>query len=49
MTAINYYARRCIAWPLALVGLVCSFLSEGLIRSAAWLADVDPDDDEQSL
>jgi hypothetical protein len=49
MRVIDFYARRCVAWPLAILGLLLTWISEGLIRTAAWLADVDPQNDEQSL
>ena len=49
MKVIDFYARRAVAWPLALLGLLLTELSALLITAAAWVADVDPQDDEQSL
>jgi hypothetical protein len=49
MRTLDFYARRMVAWPLALLGLLLTWISEGCIRTAAWLADVDPADDQQSL
>ena len=49
MKRIDFYARRLVAWPLALLGLLLTELSALLINTAAFIADVDPADDSQSL
>lgn len=49
MNAIDWWARRCVAWPLALAGMMLTWVSEALILAAAWVADIDPDDDEAHL
>lgn len=49
LLAIDWYARRAVAWPLALAGLLFTYVSEGLINAAAWVADVDTKDDDESL
>lgn len=49
LAAIDLFARRIVAWPLALIGLALSFVSEGLIYAAAWLVGIDPSDDNSYL
>lgn len=41
--ALDRFARQAIAIPLLMLGIACSILSEILIRSGAWLCDIDPD------
>lgn len=46
---IDLNCRRVVAWPLAIVGLLLSFGSEGCIRLAAWLVGISIDDEGASL
>ena len=38
---INAIAKRGIAYPLAIIGLILSGIAGVLIRTAAWLVDVE--------
>lgn len=49
IATLDLIGRRCIAWPMALVGLALSLIAKGLILSAAWLVGIDPDNEEQTL
>jgi hypothetical protein len=49
IAAIDKFGRRCVAWPMALAGLALCFIAEGLIRSAAWIAGVDVEDEDAVL
>ncbi len=49
LQTLDLYGRRVIAWPLAMVGVVFSLLSEGLIRLAAWIVGIDPDAEDEWL
>lgn len=37
---IDLVARRCVAWPLVLVGYGMTLTASGLIRVGAWLVNV---------
>jgi hypothetical protein len=47
--AIDRFARRCVAWPLAILGLLLTWGAEGCIYAAAWLADIDVECDDEWL
>ena len=47
--ALDRLGRRCIGWPLVLIGLVFSLCAELLIYGGAWVCGVDPENENQSL
>ena len=49
MNTVDRFGRRCIAWPIALLGMGLTWISQGLILAAAWIMDIDPTDDNQFL
>jgi hypothetical protein len=46
LRAIDETVRGVVSWILALIGLVFCWMSEGCIRSAAWVAQVSWDEIE---
>lgn len=49
IAALDLIGRRCLAWPLALVGLALTLIAEGMIRASAWLVGIDPNNEDQTL
>ena len=49
LATIDFIARRVMAWPLALIGIVCVQLGGGLIHTAAWVADIDVNNEDEYL
>ncbi len=49
ISGLNRFGRRCLAWAAALLGMVLTWIAEGLIRFAAWICDIDPDAEDEYL
>ena len=49
MNTVDRFGRRCIAWPLAVFGLILAWIGQGAILASAWILDIDIYDDTQSL
>lgn len=41
LASLDLFARRCVAWPLVLLGYVMTCTAGLLIRIGAWLVNVD--------
>jgi hypothetical protein len=39
----SLFARRCVSWPLVLLGMGLTQVAGGLIRAGAWLIDIELD------
>ena len=44
--AVSMGARRCVAYPLLLLGIGCAHVAAGLVNLSAWLVDVNLDEIE---
>jgi hypothetical protein len=44
--AVSMWARRCVAYPLLLLGIGIAGIAAGLVNLSAWLVDVDLDEIE---
>lgn len=38
---IDLFARRCVAWPLVIVGYALTCIGGGLVKAGAWLVNID--------
>jgi hypothetical protein len=41
VTALDWFGRRCLAWPATLLGAALTMLGGGLLLFAAWLLEVE--------
>lgn len=41
MNALDWFGRRCLAWPAALLGAIFATLGGECLRFAAWVMDFD--------
>jgi len=41
LTTLDWFGRRCLAWPLAILGSIGTDISGWLLRAAAWLVEYD--------
>ena len=46
IAAIDLWARRLVAWPLVLIGMVLTAMAACLILTGAWLVNVNLESDE---
>jgi hypothetical protein len=40
---VSMWARRCVAYPLLILGIGVAHVAAGLVNLSAWLVDVDLD------
>jgi hypothetical protein len=46
---IDRFARRCVSWPLVLLGMLFTLIARELILLGAFIADLDITDDIEEL
>jgi hypothetical protein len=45
MNRLDWFGRRCLAWPAMLAGAGLTIVGGGLLKFAAWILDMTFDDD----